>query len=438
LAAPATGKYDHERIYVRAIVLDNGVTRAALITEDYGSLSEAGLKLVTTELDCSVENVVSSGIHTHSGSLAPIGPARGRGTPAAPQAGPGRGGVPAAPQAPSKTDLNILAAVREAKSKLQPALVGFGTGMSYLNVNRDAIDPDTHKWTQGTNLAGASDKTVAVLMFKTPTGEPLAAYVNYAMHAINGYVSGVVSADYPGAMCRYVEKAFDDKMIVAFTQGASGDQNPLYLRPSTNVMTSRNGNKITGYITNREVSEAPLRAADSKPQPADAKVLDNLFRFMESEGQILGEEVIRVMTLTKNMTGNVTIAGAAKAMTCPGRRRTNGSAWDNSTREGVQGVYEDAADVNLRVSVLRIGTIAVASSTGELYTLIGQRVKQESPLKDTMLVTVINPWRGNGYTPDDASYEHQTFQVLNSAVKPGCAEVSIADGIRDLVAQVLK
>ena len=156
--------------------------------------------------------------------------------------------------------------MREAKSKLQPALVGFGTGMSYLNVNRDAIDPDTHKWTQGTNPAGASDKTVAVLMFKTPTGEPIAAYVNYAMHAVNGYVSGVVSADFPGAMCRYVEKAFDDKMIVAFTQGASGDQNPLYLRPSTNVMASRNGNKITGYVMNREAQEAPLRAPGSKPQ----------------------------------------------------------------------------------------------------------------------------------------------------------------------------
>ena len=30
--APATGKYDHERAYVRAIVLDNTDARAALIT----------------------------------------------------------------------------------------------------------------------------------------------------------------------------------------------------------------------------------------------------------------------------------------------------------------------------------------------------------------------------------------------------------------------
>src|SRR4051812_48516469 len=33
---PPSGKYDHERLYVRAIVLDNGSSRAALIGADQG------------------------------------------------------------------------------------------------------------------------------------------------------------------------------------------------------------------------------------------------------------------------------------------------------------------------------------------------------------------------------------------------------------------
>jgi hypothetical protein len=37
---PASGKYDHERLYIRAIVLDNGVTRAALIGADAAGLAE--------------------------------------------------------------------------------------------------------------------------------------------------------------------------------------------------------------------------------------------------------------------------------------------------------------------------------------------------------------------------------------------------------------
>jgi hypothetical protein len=427
VAAPATGKYDHERIYVRAIVLDNGVTRAALITEDVGALTETGIKLITEELNCPPENVISSGIHTHSGSLAGVIP--GGNNRAAPQG----------PQPPSPTDVNVLKAVREAKSKLQPALVGFGTGTSYLNVNRDSVNPETHKWTQGPNTTGPSDKTVFVLWFKAPSGEPVAAYVTYAMHPVNGYVSGIVSADYPGAMCRYVEQEFGDKMIVAFAQNASGDQNPLYLRPSTNVMLSRNGSPVSGYTTDHETAEAPLRAQDAKPKASDAHSMEILFRMMQSEGQLLGEEVIRVMTNSRSaMDGNVTIAGAAKWLKCPGRRRTNGSAWDNSTREGVAGAYEEAPDVNIRVGAIRIGNIAVANSTGELYTLIGQRVIRESPLKNTMLVTIVNPYRGNGYTPDDLSYEHQTFQALGASTKPGCAEASIAGGISDLVGGLLK
>ncbi len=424
--APATGKYDHERLYVRAIVLDNGVTRAALITEDTGRLSEAGLKLVTEELKAPAENIVSSAIHTHSASLAGVGPAAA-------------GAAPADPNAPTPTDMNILKAVREAKSRLQPALVGFGTGMSYLNVNRDGIDPDTHKWYQGANLNAASDKTVAVLTFKKPSGEPIAAYVTYAMHPVSGYVSGIISADFPGAMTRYVEKQFDDQMIVAFAQNASGDQNPLHLRPSTNVMASRNGNKVTGYVMNREAQESLLRMNPRAGKPADPKVMDTLLRFIESQGQLLGEEVIRVMTYTNDMESKVAIVGATKDMTCPGRKRLTGDAWDNATREGVEARYEDAAPVPIHVGALRIGNIAVASSSGELYTLIGQRVKQESPLKNTMLVTLANPNNGaNGYTPDDASYGHLTFQALGTRVKQGCAETSIANGVRDLVKGTLK
>lgn len=425
-AAPATGKYDHERLYVRAIVLDNGITRAALITEDAGRLSDAGLKLVTAELNAPAENIVSSSIHTHSSSLAGVGPAAA-------------GAAPVDPNAPTPTDLNILKAVREAKSKLQPALVGFGTGMSYLNVNRDGIDPDTKKWYQGPNLSAPSDKTVAVLTFKKPSGEPIAAYVTYAMHPVSGYVSGIISADFPGAMTRYVEKAFDDNMIVAFAQNASGDQNPLHLRPSTNVMASRNGNKVTGYVMNREAQESQLRMNARAGKPADPKAMETLLRFMESQGQMLGEEVIRVMTFTEGMESNVAIVGATKNMTCPGRKRLQGSAWDNSTREGVEAQYEDAEPVPIHVGALRIGSNAVASSSGELYTLIGQRVKQESPLRNTMLVTLANANSGgNGYTPDDASYGHLTFQVLGTRLKQGCAETSIAGGIRELVQKTLK
>ncbi|HXY41362.1 MAG TPA: neutral/alkaline non-lysosomal ceramidase N-terminal domain-containing protein [Vicinamibacteria bacterium] len=417
-AYPASGRYAHERLYVRAIVLDNGSARAALIGADLGGLGDdvvtPALQQVSAELGCPPENVIVSATHSHS--AVPSGP------PAV--------GFPRQPAAP--TVAAILDAVRQAKARLQPAVAGFGTGFSYLNVNRDVVSEETHLWTQAANLSGPSDKTVAVLQFTTSDGRLIAAYVNYAMHPVNGYLVGITSADVPGAMCRYVEQQFAGEPVVVFSQGASGDQNPLYLRPSTNALASLGGTRITGFELVREAIEAPLREGRVARQPLEAKVADTLERWIESEGQLLGEEVIRVMTHTPRRTAAVRLWGARKTLTCPARRRTN------TGREGSAGTYEDSDEpVRIRLGVLGVGDTALASVDAEIYSGIGQRARKESPLADTVLVTLANGRANSGYVPDDASFGAYTFQVLGSRLKPGCAEQGIADGIADLVGQYL-
>jgi hypothetical protein len=434
LGPSQTGKYDHEHVYVRAIVLDNGFARAALISSEGDTGGQATVDAVAKELDCPVQNVIISSTHTHSPKIEP---------PAPPIAGGARSAVPGR-QRDETVNEHMLEAVRQAKAKLEPARAGYSTGASYLNVNRDAIDPETRKWIQYSNLDAASDKTVAVLTFEKPSGQPIAVYVNYAMHPINGYVLDIVSGDFAGAMSRYVEKAFGDKIVVAFTQGASGDQNPLYLRPSNNAMASRLGNPVTGFEINREKNEGPLRSVQygvaegemPKATEPDPKVIDDMFRFIESEGQVLGEEVIRVMTWTGRWSTDVRIQGLEKDVSCLGRKRTNGNPFSATTREGVEGTYVDGSPRVYQIGVLGIGPTAVAWINGEIFTLIGQKTKHEAPMNDTMFSTISNAVIG-GYTPDDASYGKQTFQVLDSVVKPGCAETAIIKTVGDLETQYL-
>src|ERR1700739_1366947 len=81
-ANPPSGKYAHEKLYVRAIVLDNGSTRAALIRADQAGLPEGAwlgaAKQIAAELNCPVENIIMSATHTHSGwGPGPV-PAPGR------------------------------------------------------------------------------------------------------------------------------------------------------------------------------------------------------------------------------------------------------------------------------------------------------------------------------------------------------------------------
>jgi hypothetical protein len=322
----------------------------------------------------------------------------------------------------------MVDAVQQAQKKLQPAQMAFGTGMAYLNVNRDAIQPQTHLWTQAPNLVAPSDKTVAVLKFETLSGAPIGVYVNYAMHPINGYLANFTSADFAGAMSRYVEQAYDDKPTVIFSQGASGDQNPLYLRPSTNGMASRSAVPITGNVLVRETVEAPLRDTPEKGVPMDAKVRERLERWMESEGDVLGEEVIRVMTNATRTERNVRIWSSQTEITCPGRMRT-----DNG-REGMAGTYADGPPVPIRLGVIGIGDVALTSVDAEVYTLIAQRMKRQSPMANTVVVTLANGRAPSGYIPDDASFSHNTFQALGSRLKVGCAEDSIADGLTKMVA----
>jgi neutral ceramidase len=419
-----TGKYEHEHLYVRAIVIDNGQTRAALIGADQSNMPEGvwseATKQIAKDLDCPVANILMSATHTHSPGVS-IGPPAGAPVPGA-----------ALPAAQQRVVSAMAQAVHEAKGKLQPAAMAFGTGMAYLNVNRDAIQPATHLWTQAPNLLAASDKTVAVLKFQAPSGEPIGVYVNYAMHPINGYLANFTSADFAGAMSRCVEESYDDKPVVIFSQGASGDQNPLYMRPSTNGMASRSGVPVTGNVLVRESVEGPLRDGGVPGKPMDPKVRDRLERWMESEGQVLGEEVIRVMTNSTRTEQDVRIWASQTVTTCPGRKRTD------QGREGTAGTYIDGNSVPLRLGVLGIGDVALTSVDAEVYALISQRLKRQSPMANTVVVTLANGAAPSGYIPDDASFSHNSFQVLGSRLKPGCAEDAIADGLTNMVTQFQK
>jgi Neutral/alkaline non-lysosomal ceramidase, N-terminal len=416
-AYPPSGKYGHEKLYVRAIVLDNGSARAALIGADQGGLSEviwqAASKQIAAELNCPVENIIMSATHTHSGWGA--------------GGFPGMRALTATNAPPPPIVGQILGAVRQAKGKLQPARVGFGTGKSYLNVNRDSIDSETHLWTQAPNLEGPSDKTVAVVEFISPNGEPMAVYMNYAMHPTTGFLTGLTSADFPGAASRYVEQAFNDKMIAVFVQGASGDQNPLYLRAGTNAMASRSGVPVSGYVMTREAIEAPIRDGKVKTGQLDPEVRDVLERVMDSEGVLLGEEVIRVMSNIKGLEASPNITAQQKTVTCPGRKRTD------TGREGTPGTYVDGDPVDIRLGVLRVGQIALTSVDAELYSEIAQRLKRESLLANTVMVTLANGMANSGYIPNDTASGALTFQVLGSRLKPGCAETAIVNGLMDLI-----
>lgn len=391
-----------DKIYSRAIVLSNGKTTAALVTLDIGGVRTAMWKDLTdriqAELGIAPENVLITATHTHSVMFA----------------------------LPKSYEDKVIESVKEAKSKLQPARMSYGSGVSYLNVQRDIIDPTTHNWWEGANYSGLSDKTVAVIRFEALSGEPIAVYYNYAMHAVITGTLDLVSGDIPGATSRYIEHASGDKVVALWSEGAAGDQNPIFFQQTYDLRKIR----VDDYAKKgQDISNAmpPGGQGLDRKNPEVIRLMDEQKQMILSMGQMLGEEVLHVMREKSRPVTDVRLLGRQKEITCPGRERTNAG------RGGTEGAYKDGAPVVIKVGLLMVNDVAIGTVNAEVYNEIAQRLKLESPFKMTIMATLTNGLANSGYIPDDASFGHQTFEVLSSHLKPGCAETSIVNGILDLM-----
>jgi hypothetical protein len=375
-----------DRIYARAIVIDNGATSAALVSADVGMFGEqvwsAVSQRIEKELGIPAQNLIMNPTHTHSASGGTVD--------------------------------QIFSAIKAAKDKLQPARIGYGTGVSYVNINRNIIDRKTNKWWEGPNYEGPSDKTVAVIKFETANGEPIAVYLNYACHAVVTGNTDMLSGDYPGATSRYIEDSFDDKIVAVFSTGAQGDQNPIFFQQTFDLRDIR----IKDYAKRgQDISNAmpPGGQGLNKQDPTVKKLLDQQKQMILSMGQMLGEEVKRVMREmvgTRMATGGKIFA-AQKMVTFPGRNRVG------QGRAGIEATYQDGPDVQLRLSLLMIDDIAIGGCNAEVFNLIAQRFKRESPVGRSLFVSMANGIGNSGYVPNDAAFGYQTFEVLSSRCKPG-------------------
>ena len=393
-----------DKLYCRAVVIKNATTSAALISVDQGMVSNEQYDRWTREIEKETGipalNIFISASHTHG---APFGNIAG-------------------------ADSAVLEAVRQARTNLKPALMSFKTGLCYLNINRDVIDPVTRLWSQGPNYEGPSDKTVAVITFKSVSGEPIAVYYNYAMHANTMFMSGSISADFPGETSRYIEEYYDNKLVALFSSGAAGDQNPVSVRPMIDAGRSKTEALMKSGKA-KDIGEAIMMAGmgGESDVKADEKVLARQAQMITSLGQILGEEVLRVMDLPQISESSVSIFASQKTVTCPGRTRTN------TGREGAPGTYIKGEPVNIKLSLLRISNIALCGVNAEVYNIIAQKLKKESPLTNTVFASITNGAANSGYIPSDDAFQRYTFQVLGSSLEPNCAETSIINGLLEMI-----
>jgi neutral ceramidase len=392
-AKPFTGV--HDPIFARAIVIDNGVVSAAIVSLDLVEFGDttALRQRIQRELGIPPEHIMISATHDHN---AP------RGGPITPGTSSAQGRPYSPPAYIQFVDDAIVQAVKNAKAALQPARVGVGSGRSDINVNRAGYDGK--RW-GATDPDGPSDKTVWVVKFETPSGDPIALLMNYAVHSIvAGPGNSLVTGDLAGAAERFVERSYDDKVVALWTMGPAGDQNP-----KVNMSVERDG-----------VNKDPVRN------------LALAYEVMDAEGLIVGAEVLQTANRMQRMTSDAHIVAAERVLSCaatPDRPRpanANAPMTNPNFKENIPW----PASMNIHLNLIQIKQIAITGVSGEVYTRIYWHLKKDSPLADTIMVTMSND--RIGYIGDDAAYDGP---ISNPAVLRGCAENGIVNGLVDLMNQ---
>ena len=381
----------HDHIYARAIVLEDGVTTAAIVAWELLFVPDAVWTDVSEraarDLGIRPENLLLAAVHNHGAPS--VGPSSSGPTP------------PGTAEYTKKVEDGALEAIRQAKARLQPARLGMGTGKAYLNINRRELTP-AQGWWLGYNENGPSDKTVTVLRFEDLRGKPIAFVINYAVHVVvMGPDNYQVTGDLAGATSRFVEEHYqgkdkprpdagprvrlrpeersaDDGPVALWTSGAAGDQNPVSMASGDN------------------------------------------FGLADAMGKMLGEEAVRIAGAIKT-SGEARLWGAQQVVTCPGRTVEPGP------RPRLDYKFTDSDPVKIRLTLLMAGDIALAGVSGEVFTLIGQRLQRESHFPHTIMVTHADG--SSGYIPNDAAFGQISYEISSSHLKAGCAEDAIVNGL---------
>ena len=391
----------HDPIYARALVVDDGSATAAFVALDlveYGS-SRPVRERIARELGIPVDHVLVTSSHDHN---AP------RGGPITPGTSSERGRPYSTPAYTQQVDDSILDALRQAKASLQPARVGIGTGRADINVYRLAYKPDG-SW-GGADPDGPSEKTVWVVKFESLSGEPIALLMNYAVHSVvAGPDNALVTGDLAGAVERFVERQFQDKVVALWTMGPAGDQNPRY---------------------NMSV---PGEGRDKDPEKNKAAA----YAAMEAMGQILGVEVFQTASRINRMSPVARIEAAERVVSCPVKPPSPppsgappgppAGGMFGSLRGPVPEPTKTLTAMDLDLQLIRVNQIAITGVSGEVFTNIYRRLKRESPLSNTIMVTLAND--RIGYIPGDADYD----RIRNASLARGCAENAIVDNLTEMM-----
>ncbi len=421
----------HDPLHARALVLDDGKTKLALVLVDSlgtgGETVDEAKAAASAKTGIAIENILISSTHSHtcpnSGKKEGVDPAKAYST---------------------KFIHGLTESIVQAHARLEPAALRMAAHPLpdevfnrrwYLKEGKMPLNPygrlDKVKMNPGTNPevldrpAGPTDPDITVLSVQGAKRKPLALWANYSLHYVGGIPAGQVSADYFGEFARLMPSRLrgDASFVAAMTNGTSGDINNI---PFT--------------VTR------PPREPFEQVRLVAAKAADTAWFAQRKIAQHRGDVPLgmrqRLVTLKHRKPSAQDIA---EAKLIAGIKNKDTEALEKLPRLAVNYArnilsaaerYETEPTVTLPVQVIRLSEDEVICGIPfETFVETGLDIKKRSPFARTMVIGLANGKYGYLPTPEQHKLGgYETWLGTNRVQED--ASVILTDAILEMMEEL--
>ncbi|HVK07745.1 MAG TPA: hypothetical protein VM597_03100 [Gemmataceae bacterium] len=388
-------------IHAKAIVLEVGDTKAALVVCDLISLPRHVVTEARRQIEAATRvpgaNVMISATHTHTGPVLNRESSLDELVGATSDLGR---------RYTDKLPELIAKAVADADKKLAPARTATAAGREDgLSFNRRFHMKDgTVSWNPPkrhpdiVKPAGPIDPAVNVVYFDTPQNAPIATYVNFALHPDTVGGEGV-SADYPGVLAKRLADYRGPDMLTVFANGCCGNINHRNVAWADGQKGPAEANRIGTLLAATVLRTTP----DLKPLAADRLVVKSEVVRLPLP-PISADDVSKAKDVVKRIKdAKTTFLEKVKAF----------QTLDVAARDG--------KPLEVEVQVIALGNdLAFVSLPGEIVVELGLAIKAASPYPNTLIAELANG--SVGYVPDRKAYAEGNYEVVSARVAEGAGE----------------
>ncbi len=408
----------NDPLHARALVLDDGATRLAIVVVDTllmpGDLVDKAKEMAKEATGIPTDHILVAATHTHCAPSV-VG-ALGTGVD-----------EPYAKLLPGW----IAQAIEEAAENLAPARVGWTVvnAPDHTNCRRWILRPDRigtdpfggqtvrammHPGYQNPNYVGPSgpdDPGLTLLAVQSPDGQAMALLANYSMHY---YGAAAVSADYFGRFCNRVKERIgagdlDPPFVAMMSQGTSGDLHWMdYSRPA-------NPPGIDKY-------------ADDL-----SRIAHDAYQAIEYHDWVPLAMAETTLALRRRTPDQARLAWAKKIVAEMGGRKPKDRpevyAWEQIH------LHEDPVR-RFKLQAVRVGDLGMAAIPCEVYGITGLKIKAQSPLVPTFNYELTNGAEGYIPPPEQHFLGGYTTWPARSAGLEVEAEPKIVEAVLALLEKV--